>query len=111
MGGAGLGQEDSVFPRVCEIVLIVERVLGIGQQFIERAFAFVDGQGVVELEAWVGERLVLEGELVEVAVGPAHGNLQDGVKPTEMGVAGDQQVPPNPVVGVLQGDRDKEPWG
>ena len=98
-------------PRVCEVVLIVERVLGIGQQFIERAFAFVDGQGVVEFEAWVGERLVLEGELVEVAVGPAHGNLQDGVKPSQMGVAGNQQVAPNPVVGVLQGDRDKEAWG
>ena len=101
MGGAGLGQENSVFPRVCEVVLIVERVLGIGQQFIERAFAFVDGQGVVEVEAGVSERLVLEGELMEVAVGPAHSNLQDGVKPTEMSVAGHQQVAPNPVVGVF----------
>jgi hypothetical protein len=79
----------------------VERFLRIGQQFIERAFAFVDGQGVVELEAWVGERLVLEGELVEVAVGPSHGNLQDGVKPSEMSVAGHQQASPNPVVGVF----------
>ena len=54
-----------MFPRVREVVLIVERVQGIGQQFIERAFAFVDGQGVVELEAWVRERLVFEGELVQ----------------------------------------------
>ena len=51
---------------------------------------------------WVQDKTELfEGELVEVAVGPSHGNLQDGVKPTEMGVAGNQQVPPNPVVGVF----------
>lgn len=103
----GLDQGKRVLPIVPKIILIVDRMARLGQELVQGAFPLIDDHRVVEVEARVREGFVLEGKLVQVAVGPPHAYLDDGMNPAEVGIGRNQKDSPNLTLGMVQTDLDE----
>ncbi len=91
-------------PIVSKIVLIADGIARLDQELVQGAFPLIDDHWVVKVEARVGEGFILEGKLVQVAVGPPHRDLDDGMNPAEVGIGGNQKGSPNLTLGVVQTD-------
>lgn len=105
--GEGFEGEE-VVPAVPEVVLVDEnRGLGLGDLFDGDRLLVRDRRislELVQIERRVGDDDVAEGELMQVAVRPPHGNLDHGVYPSEVGGVGDDEGTPGGGLDVLQLD-------
>ncbi len=103
----GLDQRNGMLPIVPEIILIADGIARFGQELVQGAFSLIDDHWVVKVEGRVREGFVLEGELVQVAVGPPHRDLYYSMNPPEVGIGGNQECSPNLTLGMVQGDLDE----
>ena len=102
-----MGQRKGVLPTVAEIILIADGIARLDQEPVHGAFLLIDDHWVVKVEARVGEGFILEGELVQVAVGPPHRDLDDGMNPAGVGIGWNQKGSPNLTFGMVQADLEK----
>jgi len=102
VGWGDLFDLDLVLPAVADVVDVDELVTGLG-----RGVAEVDGvviADVAPLGVGLGVAVWADLEHVEVAVGPAHGALEDVVELGEGEVAGDEDAAPDGRGGAEQND-------
>ena len=81
-----------MLPRIAEVVFVAEDILlARGDLSESKPALFEDWQVGIKLSRVVARvRVVVLAhlELVQMAVGPAHRDLQDGMQPVEFGVRG-----------------------
>ncbi len=73
-------------PLVGKVVLVVKAISVVNEELVDGTLAFVDCERVIEFVGRVSECFVFESKLVEVAVAPAHDDLDDPMDPSKMRV-------------------------
>ena len=84
--------DDGVLPGVSEIIFIMQNVLFMGRDIPKGEFGFVQDLRLT-VECWSVDMRVRKEpaahlKLMQVAVGPAHRQLNDRMEPAQAGVAG-----------------------
>src|SRR5512145_2027814 len=98
-----LFNNNIVFPTITKIILIQKRVSFMGGDLAQRVATFVNDRQLI-MNVGNAVAFAINGELMQVAVGPAHRSLNHLVQFIEIELAGYHYPPPNRRLAFTQRD-------